>query len=48
VADSPGIVGTYTANENGDLLPCATMSVQVVEGGDFSSPIYTEELCLEG
>lgn len=48
VADSPGIVGNYTANENGDLLPCATMSVQVVEGGDFSSPIYTEELCLEG
>jgi branched-chain amino acid transport system substrate-binding protein len=48
VAERPGIVGNYTADENGDLLPCATMSVQVVEGGDFSSPIYTEELCLEG
>jgi branched-chain amino acid transport system substrate-binding protein len=48
VADSPGIVGNYTANENGDLLPCATMSVHQVEGGDFGDPIYSEELCLEG
>ena len=48
VADSPGIVGNYTANENGDLLPCATMSVHQVKGGDFGDPIYSEELCLEG
>jgi ABC-type branched-subunit amino acid transport system substrate-binding protein len=48
VEGSPGIVGNFTCDENGDCLPCATMSVQVVEGGDFSDPIYTEELCLEG
>lgn len=46
--DAPGIVGAHTCDENGDCTPCATMSVQVVEGGDFSSPIFTEELCLEG
>lgn len=48
VDGSPGIVGNFTCDDNGDCLPCATMSIQRVEGGDFSDPIYTEELCLEG
>ena len=48
VEESAGIVGNFTCDDNGDCLPCATMSVHQVEGGDFGDPVYSEELCLEG
>src|SRR5919106_1437493 len=48
VEEAPGIVGNFTCDDNGDCLPCATMSVHQVQGGDFGDPVYSEELCLEG
>ena len=42
-----GITGTLSCNENGDCQQNATMAVVTVEGGEFSDPVFSQELNLE-
>jgi branched-chain amino acid transport system substrate-binding protein len=43
----PGITGNLTCNELGDCQQTATMAVVTVENGEFSDPVFSQELKLE-
>ncbi|MGH8925171.1 MAG: branched-chain amino acid ABC transporter substrate-binding protein [Acidimicrobiia bacterium] len=44
----PGLTGNLTCNETGDCQPSATIGVVTVEGGEFSDPVFSATLGLEG